>query len=128
MPDFTNVRVLSKQEFEKPAATGTRKRINAEEVEPYIELLNQLNEDNPGIEFYLQPDDDRKQISKLLQKAAKQENKPVRIFRPSTKDAKRANIFRFRLQGEEEQQKLKERGAKMAEGRQAKANGTKPKE
>lgn len=113
MPQF---RMLQSDEINRMFAPISRRALRAEEMRPYQEAAQQLGPDKPGGIIELDIDENPRVVMTRMHRAAHEVGKYLR-FQRHGKDQRE---LRFRLQTPEETQRLKERGAKLAQSRKAK--------
>jgi len=113
---LANIKVLSAKEVENVFAPVSRRTLRDEEMRPYRDAVEQLSPDRPGGLIELEENDDPRTVMMRMHRAAHETGKYLRFQR----HAKGQRQLRFRLQTPEETTRLKERGAKLAQARQAK--------
>jgi hypothetical protein len=96
-----------------------RKTIRAqreEEMRPYRDAAAQLSSTHPGGTIELETGEDPRTVMMRMHRATRDAGKFIRFSRSQ----RSGNELRFRLQTEEETTRLKERGQRLAQARQAK--------
>ena len=105
-------RPLTEDDFKRPVRLSSRPRVSEEEMALYREAIRQLD-GNAGVEIELEEADNPKRVKALTHRAAKEAGIPIRFIR----QAKGANLLRFRKQTETQIQRGKERGEALRQAR-----------
>jgi hypothetical protein len=117
-----SIKVLSTKEVEERFNPKSRRKLREEEMMPYHEAVSQLGSPKPGGVVDLGEGDNPRQVMMRLHKAARDRGLNLRFKRQGSDGQ---NQLVFRLQSEEETKRLKERGQKLAQSRQAKGGSRK---
>ena len=110
------IRVQTTGEVERSFARPGRRALRDEEMRPYRDAVAQLSTDRPGGIIELGEEETPRQAMQRLHRAAREKGLAVRFYRGSQSGP---DLW-FRLRTPEETARLKERGARLAEARQAK--------
>ena len=110
------IRVLSSKEVERSFAPPGRRAVREEEMRPYREAVSQLGNDKTGGIIELDEGENPRLVMMRMHRAARDAGHYLRFQR----HGREQRGLRFRLQTPEETTRLKERGARLAEVRQAK--------
>ena len=117
------IRVQTTGEVERSFARPGRRALRDEEMQPYRDAVAQLNADRPGGIIELDEEETPRQAMQRLHRAAREKGLAVRFYRGSQSGP---DLW-FRLQTPEETTRLKERGASLAQARQARRQSQQPK-
>ncbi len=109
------IRVQTTGEVERSFAPPGRRAVREEEMRPYRDAVSQLSSKTPGGIVELEEGEDPRLVMMRLHRAARDAGYYLRFQRRG--GAQRE--LRFRLQTPEETRRLKERGASLAQARQA---------
>lgn len=112
---MARIKVLSAKEVDQHFAPVSRRAVREEELKPYREAVQQLGDNLPGGVIDLDENENPRMVMVRLHRAAHDQNKYLRFQR----HGKNQRQLRFRLQTPEETARLKDRGAKLAQARQA---------
>ncbi len=113
---MADIKVLASKDVEKMFAPVSRRALRDEEMRPYRDAVSQLSDDTPGGIIDLEDNENPRMVMMRMHRAAHDQGKYLRFQR----HGKNQRQLRFRLQTSEETKRLKERGAKLAQARQAK--------
>ena len=109
------IRVQTTEEVARSFAPPGRRSVREEEMRPYREAVGQLGPETPGGIVELEENENPRLVMMRLHRAAHDEGLYLRFQRRGGDQRE----LRFRLQTPEETRRLKERGARLAEARQA---------
>ena len=109
------IRVQTTGEVERSFARPGRRSVREEEMRPYREAASQLGPETPGGVVELEENENPRLVMMRLHRAARDAGHYLRFQRRGGDQRE----LRFRLQTPEETRRLKERGASLAQARQA---------
>ena len=110
------IRVQTTEEVVRSFAPPGRRAVREEELRPYQEAVSQLGPETPGGVVELEENENPRLVMMRLHRAARDAGHYLRFQRRGGDQRE----LRFRLQTPEETRRLKERGASLAQVRQAK--------
>ena len=110
------IRVQTTEEVERSFAPLGRRAVREEEMRPYREAVSQLGNDKTGGIIELDEGENPRLVMMRMHRAARDAGHYLRFQRHGREQRE----LRFRLQTPEETTRLKERGASLAQARQAK--------
>ena len=109
------IRVQTTEEVERSFAPPGRRAVREEELRPYREAVSQLGNGKTGGIIELEEGEDPRLVMMRMHRAARDAGHYLRFQRRGGDQRE----LRFRLQTPEETRRLKERGASLAQARQA---------
>ncbi len=109
------IRVQTTEEVERSFAPPRRRAVREEELRPYREAVSQLGPETPGGVVELDENENPRLVMMRMHRSARDAGHHLR-FQRHGRDQRE---LRFRLQTPEETRRLKERGASLAQARQA---------
>jgi hypothetical protein len=109
------IRVQTTEEVARSFAPPGRRAVREEEMRPYREAVSQLGPETPGGVVELEENENPRLVMMRLHRAAHDKGLYLRFQRRGGNQRE----LRFRLQTPEETRRLKERGASLAQARQA---------
>ena len=118
-----NIRVLSAEEIDRSFARTSKREQREQEMQVYHDAVEQLDQNNTGGIVELEENENPRQVMMRLHRAARDAGHYLRFQRRGGDQRE----LRFRLQTPEETTRLKERGASLAQARQAKRQPEQPK-
>ena len=121
-----NIRVQSAEEVERSFAPPPRRALREETMRPYRDAVAQLGPERPGGLIELEEGENPREVMTRLHQAAHDAGLYLRFQRRGRTTDQRE--LRFRLQTPEETTRLKERGAVLAQARQARRQSEQPKQ
>ena len=117
------IRVQTTEEVVRSFAPPRRRAVREEELRPYQEAVSQLGAATPGGVVELEENENPRLVMMRLHRAAHDKGLYLRFQRRGGDQRE----LRFRLQTPEETRRLKERGASLAQARQARRQPEQPK-